>query len=144
MHKISTLLLVSTLSSVITLVSYRLFIEDEHTAVRDVIIRQQVKPTNVLHRTNMSPLTIPTPSTTSFAPAVQKVKPCVVDISIKSNNPYDAFFEGEATGSGVLISADGLIVTNHHVVADKTLFEITLHNKRTYEAFVLGSDQLQI
>ena len=45
-----------------------------------------------------------------------------------------------ATGSGVIIAQDGYIVTNNHVVQDATNIEITLNDKRTYTATVVGTD----
>jgi serine protease Do len=45
-----------------------------------------------------------------------------------------------ATGSGVIISQDGYIVTNNHVVEDAKKVEVTLNDKRSYEAEVIGRD----
>ncbi|MCB0805495.1 MAG: Do family serine endopeptidase [Bacteroidales bacterium] len=45
-----------------------------------------------------------------------------------------------ATGSGVIISPDGYVVTNNHVVQQAQKLEITLNDKRTYEAQVIGTD----
>jgi Do/DeqQ family serine protease len=44
------------------------------------------------------------------------------------------------TGSGVIISEDGYIVTNNHVVKDASEIEITLNNKKTYKAKLVGTD----
>lgn len=44
------------------------------------------------------------------------------------------------TGSGVIISDDGYIITNNHVVKDADKIEITLLDKRKYEADVIGTD----
>lgn len=44
------------------------------------------------------------------------------------------------TGSGVIISADGYIVTNNHVIADADDIEVSLHDNRTYKATVIGAD----
>ncbi len=44
------------------------------------------------------------------------------------------------TGSGVIINEDGYIVTNNHVVADADDLEVTLHDNRTYKAYVVGTD----
>ena len=48
--------------------------------------------------------------------------------------------EQRASGSGVIISADGYIVTNNHVVANADVIDVTLTNKKTYKAKVLGTD----
>lgn len=66
--------------------------------------------------------------------------------------PRDPFFEffgypqggmqreAEAGGSGVIISEDGYIVTNNHVVNNATKLRVTLHDGRAYEAKVIGTD----
>jgi serine protease Do len=46
----------------------------------------------------------------------------------------------EASGSGVIISADGYIVTNNHVVEGAQELEVTLHNKNKFRAKVIGTD----
>jgi serine protease Do len=46
----------------------------------------------------------------------------------------------EATGSGVIISADGYIVTNNHVIDGADEVEVSLHNRKTYRAKVVGTD----
>jgi Do/DeqQ family serine protease len=69
------------------------------------------------------------------------------------NDPFrDFFFKREVPqgreqpqlrigqGSGVIISEDGYIVTNNHVVADADDLEVTLHDNRTYKATVIGTD----
>ncbi len=45
------------------------------------------------------------------------------------------------TGSGVIISSDGYIVTNNHVIEGAHQLEITLNNNKKYEAEVIGSDK---
>lgn len=45
-----------------------------------------------------------------------------------------------ATGSGVIITNDGYIVTNNHVVQQADKLEITLNDRRTYEAKIIGTD----
>ncbi len=43
-------------------------------------------------------------------------------------------------GSGVIISEDGYIVTNYHVIENATAVEVTLNDRRSYEASIVGSD----
>lgn len=45
-----------------------------------------------------------------------------------------------ASGSGVFVSADGYIVTNNHVVDNADEINVTLSNKKTYKAKVIGTD----
>lgn len=55
-------------------------------------------------------------------------------------NPQQQPQQQEASGSGVIISDDGYIVTNNHVVDNANKIEITLNDKRTYTAKVIGAD----
>jgi Do/DeqQ family serine protease len=48
--------------------------------------------------------------------------------------------EQVGTGSGVIISEDGYIVTNNHVIKDATELEVTLNNNKSYKAKLIGTD----
>lgn len=95
----------------------------------------------------------------SFAPVVQATAPAVVNIYARQlvqdrSNPFagDPFFDqffrdmGGTTrvqnslGSGVIVSADGIVVSNHHVVADATDIRVVLADRREYAATVLLDD----
>ena len=45
------------------------------------------------------------------------------------------------SGSGVIISSDGYIITNNHVIKGARKLEVTLNNKESYEAEVVGIDE---
>jgi serine protease Do len=49
--------------------------------------------------------------------------------------------ESQSLGSGFVISADGYILTNHHVVADAEEIQVRFSDRRTYDARVIGSDK---
>jgi serine protease Do len=77
---------------------------------------------------------------------------------VRPNNPFSDFFDDDmfnqlfggrgrniipeqrASGSGVIISEDGYIVTNNHVVDNADEINVTLNNKKTYKAKVIGTD----
>ena len=75
----------------------------------------------------------------------------VKNISIRTqSSPADIFFgnrgngrkfEQVGTGSGVIISQDGYIVTNNHVIDGATEIEITLNNRQKYKAEIIGADK---
>jgi len=85
-----------------------------------------------------------------FRSAAKKVNPSVVSVD-RYQRVRRGFFDDQgammetATGSGVIVSADGVIVTNNHVVADENgkaaeQVKVRLADKRTLTAKVLGAD----
>lgn len=56
------------------------------------------------------------------------------------SSPPRLFERRQSVGSGVIISPDGYIVTNNHVVEDAERIEVNLANRRRYEAKVVGTD----
>lgn len=49
-------------------------------------------------------------------------------------------FEQRASGSGVVISPDGYIVTNNHVISDANSIEVTMNDSETFKAKLIGTD----
>ena len=104
------------------------------------------------------------PNSMGFAAVVKNVLPAVVNISSSRlvkpqqnqlnpffNNPFfQQFFGGqmpqarpqreEALGSGIIVTHDGYILTNNHVVAKGTDIKVFLPNKQQYPAKVVGTD----
>jgi S1-C subfamily serine protease len=72
----------------------------------------------------------------NFITAAKIAMPAVVHIKIQFNESS----EYGASGSGVIISPDGFIATNNHVVQDATAIDIILHNKQTFSAKLIGRD----
>ncbi len=56
------------------------------------------------------------------------------------NGRNGAIPEQRASGSGIIISENGFIVTNNHVVANADEINVTLSNRRTYKAKIIGTD----
>jgi len=87
----------------------------------------------------------------SFAPIVAKVAPAVVSIDAaapleQQRLPFGLSAGGPqpfrvASGSGFLISPDGFIVTNNHVVAGAREIQVTLQDKRVMPAKLIGRDE---
>lgn len=89
--------------------------------------------------------------TTDFTEAAEKTVHAVVHVKniTVSRQPTNIieYFRGGGqpramvgSGSGVIVSPDGYIVTNNHVIANATNLEVTLNNNKTYKAELIGSD----
>ncbi|MEJ7928476.1 trypsin-like peptidase domain-containing protein [Ramlibacter sp. AN1015] len=99
----------------------------------------------------------PLPGTTpigSFRGAAQRASPAVVSINTSkalqgphAQDPWFRFFFGErgaqpqsGLGSGVIISPEGYILTNNHVIAGADAIEVLLNDSRSARARVIGTD----
>lgn len=71
---------------------------------------------------------------TAITDAVAKVGPAVVTVINDTGN-------GKASGSGVIISTDGYILTNNHVVEGQQSLSVVLQNGDTVDAALIGSDR---
>ncbi len=146
------LMFVAFMGGVVSLGGYKLFLEEkentiiykqENTALENAIIPTHYTSSNSLNTVEKTDLTVAADETLN---AVVHVK----NTSIKNvQDPYAQFFYGRSrgrkleqvgTGSGVLISSDGYIITNNHVIDGANEIEITLNNKKTYPAEVIGTD----
>ncbi|KAG7275436.1 hypothetical protein CRUP_033169, partial [Coryphaenoides rupestris] len=77
-----------------------------------------------------------------IADVVEKSTPAVVFIEIIGRHPFTGREIPVSTGSGFIISSEGLIVTNAHVVANKRGVRVKLTNGDTYNATVEDVDQV--
>lgn len=81
--------------------------------------------------------------TAAIEAARDKVFPALVNISVISVSFWEGKeTKGGSTGSGTIISPDGLVVTNHHVVEDGRTFKVTLADKREVSATLVGEDPM--
>ena len=95
----------------------------------------------------------------TFAPVVKAVLPAIVNISstrvirtseLQQDNPFGDLFPGfrmpdrpqrqQGEGSGVIVSSDGYIVTNNHVVDGSTELTVSMGDRRELKARVIGTD----
>lgn len=149
MKKYASYLIVAVLGGFIALGAFALI---SKTSSKVQGIPQQTLPVNLASLGGASS-TLP-----DFTAAANNSIHSVVHIKTeysRKNSMYDDFFGFEdffggspfrnqgplqGAGSGVIISADGFIVTNNHVVQDASKVEIVLNDKRSYEAKIIGTD----
>jgi Do/DeqQ family serine protease len=145
MKRISSLFLVAMLSGATTLGAYKLVFDND-------------KPSSAL---SIAPQTNYTrsvgfggPESIDFTQAADKAIHTVVHVKNTSystvpSNPLLEYFYGYrggqqqaqvGTGSGVIITEDGYIVTNNHVVQNASELEVTLNNNKSYKAKLVGTD----
>ncbi|MEM0933076.1 MAG: trypsin-like peptidase domain-containing protein [Bacteroidota bacterium] len=149
MKRIAGLFFVSLFAGAITLGAYKLFFEKDTYKFVGTSQEMPVLSTSAL-ATSAKGAGI---NEVDFTIAAEKTVNSVVhvkNLSVNkgSNNLADFFYGFErqqrpqiGTGSGVIISPDGFIVTNNHVIANASQLEVTLNNKKTYEAEVVGADK---
>lgn len=147
MKNYSHLLLVSLLSGAITLGAYKLLFD-----TNGYFSNQNGSITTLASNAFTKNVGL-SPDVLDFTDAAEKTIHSVVhvkNVSYKTiTNPMLEYFYGYkggqtqeqvGTGSGVIISEDGYIVTNNHVVKNASEIEITLNNKKSYKAKLIGTD----
>lgn len=158
MKRIVTLIFAGIVGGLTTLAGVY-FMQGEAT---QGIAQETVNPTVTnLDYTESRPVVanpIPAEAPTSFRDAANRAMPAVVHISssfarrgeeeTESGNPFLDFFGGDlfgnrrpqgGSGSGVIYSQDGYIVTNNHVIENAAELEVTLYDNRKFKAEVIGT-----
>ena len=148
MKRIGSLFLVSLIAGAMTLGAYKLFFEKDN--YQWIPSNQEVP--------FLSTSSLPTSAKgagineVDFTLAAEKTVNAVVHVKnltiSKGPSSLSDFFYGSerqqtpqiGSGSGVIISPDGYIVTNNHVIANTSQLQVTLNNNKNYEAEIIGSD----
>ena len=144
MKNISAIFITSLLSGVITLGAYKLVFENNSSNSSESGITTEAP----LHQVSYNGYNSP-----DFTQGVDKAINTVVHVKNVSyhtvRNPIMEFFYGYqsgqpreqvGTGSGVIISEDGYVVTNNHVIRGASEIDITLNDNRTFPAKLIGTD----
>lgn len=144
MKNISAIFITSLLSGVITLGAYKLVFENNSDNLSESGITTEAP----LHQVSYNGYNSP-----DFTQGVDKAINTVVHVKNVSyhtvRNPIMEFFYGYqsgqpreqvGTGSGVIISEDGYVVTNNHVIRGASEIDITLNDNRTFPAKLIGTD----
>ena len=147
MKKLASLFAVSVFTGAITLGAYIIFIEDKSPETSAV--------TQSIPGPVYTPVSYGTPASASgidFTAAAEKTINGVVHVKnvqeyVRPRNMMEYLRGGGeqgrgivGAGSGVIISADGFIITNNHVIDGASEVEITLNDNRKFTAEIIGSD----
>jgi len=146
MKKLVTLIFVSILGGAVSLGSYKIFFEEDSGQFLSQETESSFIPVSNsnVYGTNVD-----------FTEAAEKTVHAVVHVknvavfksgprSIWDYTPYgnSGGRALQGAGSGVIITPDGYIVTNNHVIDGASEIEVTLNNNKTYKAEVIGSDSM--
>lgn len=151
------ILLAALIGGVVALAGVSFLIQPQNAGTFDE--KQQASFVNMLSNENFT-----IPDGINFVASAQVVTPAVVHVKSQvaytpraQRDPIQEFFglpdprgdrgqgggEGAmpmSSGSGVIISPDGYIVTNNHVIEGATKVDISLDNNKRYEATIIGTD----
>lgn len=147
MKRLASLFIVSVFSGAVTLGAYKFFIEQP---TGEMVTENSELP---YFTTSTTPVTYNGAgiNEVDFTIAAEKTVNSVVhvkNVALSQPGSFMDFFYGSegrqrsqvGTGSGVIISPDGYIVTNNHVIAKANEINVTLNNNKTYEAEIIGTD----
>ncbi|MCK0131809.1 trypsin-like peptidase domain-containing protein [Flavobacteriaceae bacterium F08102] len=143
MKKTVSLVLASILGGILTLLGYYYFSEQFQ-----INTRLEAADSGKIIQTKFVPATTYEAEATDFTKAAAETLNAVVHVKNRTTytpNTLEFFFgngrtqEVVGTGSGVIISPDGYIVTNNHVIKGASDIEITLNNNKMYKAEVIGT-----
>ena len=144
--KRNTLMIVvaaSMATSLITVVITRLLFPPAEIALRDSGNAKYANFTDYVLSGKMQ-RTYLAAAPTNFTAAAEAITPSVVNIKAITTGGADNFWNdgvaGASTGSGVVISPDGYIVTNNHVVEGASDIQVTMDDKREFTAKIIGTD----
>ncbi len=148
MKKLASLFMVAVLAGAVTLGAYKAFFEKPQYEMIEDSTEMSVFTTS----NKAVSYDNPAYSEINFTIAAENTVNAVVHVKNLTTNSspgslFDYFYGSQdnqrpqiGTGSGVIISADGYIVTNNHVIAKANELRVTLNNNKTYEAEIIGTD----
>ncbi|MCF8223371.1 MAG: Do family serine endopeptidase [Bacteroidales bacterium] len=138
---------VAVISALVALFVYTRFLEQPEVVNSNDTEEAEPRFTNVF--------TVPQEGLVDFSEVAENIVHTVVHVktrTIRDNsyrNPIMEFFYGQeynrprevrGFGSGVIISSDGYIITNNHVIEGADEVDVTLNDNRTFEASIIGRD----
>ncbi|TXE07643.1 PDZ domain-containing protein [Gelidibacter salicanalis] len=149
MKKILTLILVSALGGIMTLSAYKYFLEEDDIGAT---LAKSDSSLSYFPTSNTAVSSYGTLYAPDFTEAAENAVHAVVHVKnttiSRAPMTMQDLFMGRSseraqvgTGSGVIISPDGYIITNNHVINGSQQLSITLNDNKIYEAELIGTDE---
>ena len=99
------------------------------------------EPVTITETITEKELVMPRVDSTQIVSIAELATKTIVQVQV-GNMAEDGEFLPNGGGSGVVISSDGLIMTNHHVIDNSTQVRVVFEDGRMYESEIIGSDRL--
>ncbi len=99
------------------------------------------EPVTITETITEKELVMPRVDSTEIVSIAELATKTIVQVQV-GNISEDGEFLPNGGGSGVVISEDGLIMTNHHVIDNSTQVRVIFEDGRMYESEIIGSDRL--
>ncbi len=99
------------------------------------------EPVTITETVTEKELVMPRVDSTEIVSIAELATKTIVQVQV-GNMSEDGEFLPNGGGSGVVISGDGLIMTNHHVIDNSTQVRVVFEDGRMYESEIIGSDRL--
>ena len=99
------------------------------------------EPVTITETITEKELVMPRVDSTEVVSIAELATKTIVQVQV-GNMSEDGEFLPNGGGSGVVISEDGLIMTNHHVINNSTQVRVVFEDGRMYESEIIGSDRL--
>jgi len=148
MKKAAFIIILSSLTSIATILVYESFLRaDQQTVSYNYALQEPQAIQTNMNATDRNTARTKLENATEFTIAARKTAPAVVHIRALYKNDNGMFYDfwgnssnEVSSGSGVIISSNGLIATNNHVVEEGDVLEVTFFDKKKLTAKVIGKD----
>lgn len=149
MKKFVSTFAIACLGGMIALTSAH-FIAEKNTSSVNSVIKKSNEPSIILTGGAGAGTADLTMAAEKSVNAVVHIKTISEQVNNINSDPFAEWFFGpqkrqqnyvqQGSGSGVIITEDGYIVTNNHVIAGADKIEVILNDRRSYEGLVIGAD----
>jgi Do/DeqQ family serine protease len=151
MKKLMNSFLMAALGGAVSLGAYK-YLETEDNQIKDTPKDETTQLVNLISSNPENAIDYVTAAEMTVNGVVHVKTEGTIEYTQRAFDPFRHFFYGngniekeysqpiKGAGSGVIISEDGYMVTNNHVIENADKIKVTLNNKKTYEAALIGTD----